>query len=85
MNYLNKIKEHWLISTIILCGAVFVMIWSLPANLMVEPRNSEIENLPSQPTSIVKTEDKPDYEKKSLNYLLAFFIESGNFSRLLNG
>lgn len=80
MDYLKKIKEHWMISAIILCGAVCVATWTLYVNLMVEPRNLEIEKpgientklergiekLPSQSTNIVKTESQPDVEEKSL-------------------
>jgi hypothetical protein len=79
MDYFKKIKEHRLISVIILCGAVFGATWMLYVNLMVEPRNLDIaksnentklvretEKPRAQPSSIAKTENKTDDEKKSL-------------------
>ncbi len=91
MDYCKKIKEHRLISIIILGGAVCGVTWMLYVNLMVEPRNLDIEKssnentelaretekLHSQPTSIVETENKPDNEKKSLKEGTSFTSKFG--------
>ena len=77
MDYFKKIKEHWLVSSVILCGVVWGMIWTLSDHRMVEPSNSEIEKLSSQSTGILKTENKPNNEKKSLMAGTAFTSKFG--------
>ena len=78
MNYFSKIKEHWLISTIILGGIVCATIWTLSVNPMVEPRSSEMKNSKNENANLERNiESKPDNEKKSLQEGTSFTSKFG--------